>query len=81
MDKVEPYKATKVDILDMNKLKRDNQEVENEVEENPYTPINRISEEEYRGANDPSINQIEEKKTNKFIPEDTDKDDIEYIDL
>ena len=23
----------------------------------------------------------EEKKTNKFIPEDTDKDDIEYIDL
>lgn len=81
MEKIEPYKATKVDILDMNKLRRDNQIEEDEIEENPYTPINRIKEDEYRGVNDPSINQIEEKKVNKFVPEDVGKDDIEYLDL
>lgn len=81
MPKVEPYRATKVDILDMDKLKRDNQIEEDEIEENPYTPINRIKDEEYKGVNDPSINQIEGKKINKFIPEDIEKDDIEYLDL
>ena len=71
MEEVAPYKAAKIDILGMEKLKQST------PQENMFKPIEQVSPPEQIKKED----EEEKKQPSKFTSELDKKDDIEYIEL
>ena len=71
MEEVAPYKAAKIDILGMEKLKQST------PQENMFKPIEQVSPPEQIKEEE----EEEKKQPSKFTSELDKKDDIEYIEL